>query len=87
MGYPPPVWKRAQVHGLKESRLTIREDEDQDRVASEDVLTSSLNSPHHIVSRNVLGKICTRLLKGQVQYLSSYRWSLDRDLKIFRMEI
>ena len=28
-GYAPPVWKRAQVPGLKESRLTIRGDEDR----------------------------------------------------------
>ena len=37
MGYAPPVLKRAQVQGLKESRLTIRGDEDQDLVSSEEV--------------------------------------------------
>ena len=33
-GYAPPVWKRAQVPGLKESRLTIRGDEDRGLVSS-----------------------------------------------------
>ena len=33
----PPIWKQAHVQGLKKSRLTIREDEDQDRVSSEEV--------------------------------------------------
>ena len=40
VGYVPPVWKRGQVQGLKESRLTIREIEDQGLVASEEVWTS-----------------------------------------------
>ena len=37
VGYAPPVWKRAQVQGLKESRLTIRGDEDQGHVSSAEV--------------------------------------------------
>ena len=28
VGYAPPDWKRAQGQGLKESRITIRGDED-----------------------------------------------------------
>ena len=36
-GYAPPVWKRAQVQGLKKSRLTIRGDEDRSLVSSEEV--------------------------------------------------
>ena len=43
MGYAPPVWKRAQVQGLKESRLTIRGDEDQGLVSSEEVWTSPVS--------------------------------------------
>ena len=39
-GYVPPVWKRAQVQGLKESRLTIRGDEDRGIISSEEVWTS-----------------------------------------------
>ena len=39
-GYAPPVWKRTQVQGLKESRLTIRGDEDRGIVSSEEVWTS-----------------------------------------------
>ena len=27
VGYAPPVWKRAHVQGLKESRITIKWDE------------------------------------------------------------
>ena len=38
-GYAPPVWKRAQVWWLKESRLTIRGNEDWNLVASEEVWT------------------------------------------------
>ena len=40
VGYATHVWKRAQVHRLKESRLTIRGDEDQGIVSSEKVWTS-----------------------------------------------
>ena len=40
VGYAPPVWKQAQVQGLKESRLTIRGDEDQGLVSSEGVRAS-----------------------------------------------
>ena len=40
VGYAPPVWKRAQVQGLKESRQTIRGDEDRGIVSSEEVWTS-----------------------------------------------
>ena len=36
-GYAPPVCKRAQVRGLKESRLTIRGNEDQGIVSCEEV--------------------------------------------------
>ena len=39
-GYAPPVWKRAQVQGLKEFRQTIRGDEDRGIVSSEEVWTS-----------------------------------------------
>ena len=39
-GYAPHVLKRAQVQGLKESRLTISREGDQDFVASEEVKTS-----------------------------------------------
>ena len=40
-GYDPPVWKkRAQVKGLKESRITITGDEDQGLVSSEVIWTS-----------------------------------------------
>ena len=35
VGYAPPVLKRAQVKGLKESRLTIRGNEDHGPVSSE----------------------------------------------------
>ena len=38
--YAPPVWKRAQAQGLKESRLTIRGDEDQGLVSSKELWTS-----------------------------------------------
>ena len=38
-GCAPPGWKRAQVWWLKESRLTIRGDKDQDHVASKEVWT------------------------------------------------
>ena len=62
-GYAPPVWKRVQIQGMKESRLTIRVDEDQGLVFFEEVWTSLAiysqlpgNSEFH-----VLGKICTRL--------------------------
>ena len=37
VGYAPPVRKRAQVQGLKESRITIREDEDRGLVSFEEV--------------------------------------------------
>ena len=40
VGYAPPVWKRAHVQGVKESRLTIRGDEDRGLVSSEDFWTS-----------------------------------------------
>ena len=33
VGYAPPVWKRAQVQGLKESRLTIKGNEDRGLVS------------------------------------------------------
>ena len=39
-GYAPPVWKRAKVQGLKESRPTISGDEDRGLVFSEEVWTS-----------------------------------------------
>ena len=39
-GYAPAVWKRAQVHRLKEPQLTIRGDKDQDLVSYEVVWTS-----------------------------------------------
>ena len=43
VGYAPPVWKRAQVQGLKESRLTIRGDgDDQGIVSSKEVWTRSV---------------------------------------------
>ena len=38
-GCAQPIWKSAQVGGLNESRLTLRRDEDKDRVASEVVTT------------------------------------------------
>ena len=38
--FAPPIWERAQVQWLKESRLTIRGNEDQSRVSSEEVWTS-----------------------------------------------
>ena len=37
VGYAPPIWKRAQVKGLKESRPTIRVDEDQGLVSFKEV--------------------------------------------------
>ena len=37
-GYAPPVWKRAQVQGLKESRLIIRGDKDRGLVSSEELV-------------------------------------------------
>ena len=40
VGYAPTVWKRAQVQGLKESRLTIRGDEDRVLVSFEEAWTS-----------------------------------------------
>ena len=40
VGYAPPTWKRAQVKGMRESRLTIRGDEDQGLVFFEEVGTS-----------------------------------------------
>ena len=39
VGYAPTIWKRSQVKMLKESRLTIRGDENQDPIALEEVLT------------------------------------------------
>ena len=42
VGYAPPVWKRAQVQGLKESRQTIRGDEDRGLVSSEVVWISTI---------------------------------------------
>ena len=39
-GYAAPVWTRAKVQGLKESRLTIRGDGDRALVSSEEVWTS-----------------------------------------------
>ena len=39
LGRAPPVWKRSHVQKLNDSRLTIRGDEDQDLVASDDVWT------------------------------------------------
>ena len=38
-GYAPPIWKQAEVQGLKESRLIIRWDEDKNLVSSEDKQT------------------------------------------------
>ena len=37
VGYAPPVLKRAHVKELKESRLTIRGEEDQGLVSSDEV--------------------------------------------------
>ena len=53
-GYSPPVWKRAQVWWLKESRLTTRGDEDQDLVASEKFGQGSSYSPHRLVSQSAM---------------------------------
>ena len=39
-GYAPPVWKWAQVQGIKEHRLTIKGGEDWGIVSSEEVYTS-----------------------------------------------
>ena len=36
-GYAPPFWKRVQVQGLEDSRITIRVDEDQGLVSSDEV--------------------------------------------------
>ena len=38
--YAPPIWKRAQVQWLKESRLTIRGAMIRDLVSSEEIWTS-----------------------------------------------
>ena len=50
VGDAPPVWKRAQIQGLKESRLTLRGDGDQDLAFSEDVLTSPVIWSRRLVS-------------------------------------
>ena len=40
VGYAPPVWKRTHIQGLKETRQTIRGDEGQGLVSSEEFLTN-----------------------------------------------
>ena len=40
VGYAPPIWKRFQVQGLKESRVIFRGDKDRGLVSSEEVWTS-----------------------------------------------
>ena len=42
VGYAPPICKRDQVQGLKESRITLRGDGNQGLVSSEEVGTSPI---------------------------------------------
>ena len=49
-----PNCKRAQVQGLTESRLPIREDEEQGIVSFEAVLTIPIISPHRLISRSTI---------------------------------
>ena len=77
VGSALPVWKRAQVKGLKESRLSIRGDEDQGLVSSEEVWTSPSNSPHRLVSRVLcLRRDLYKAVEGPHTDILSSRWTL-----------
>ena len=51
VGYAPLSWKLAKVQNQKDSRLTIKGDEDQDPVASEEVWTRPVIVPITLLVR------------------------------------
>ena len=78
VGYAPPVWKRAQVQGLKESRLTIRGHEDQDLVFYEEVGQVPSYSPYRLFSRSAFAletifiDVCERVYEKFSLYAPIY---------------
>ena len=52
--YAPPVWKRAQVQGLKESRLTIRGKEERALSSLRRFRKVPSCSPHRLVSQSAI---------------------------------
>ena len=53
-GNAPSVWKRAQVQGLMESRLTIRGDDDLDLTPLRRFGQVPSYSPHLLVSQSAM---------------------------------
>ena len=67
------ILNRAQVKGLKESRLTMRGDGDRDPIFSEDVWTRPDMYSFHRLVRVQLGKVCTRRYRDSAQDLQTSR--------------
>ena len=61
-GYAPPIRKRAHVQGLKESRITIRGDDDRGLVTCEGVLTSPVKVYIFILTRDRTKTRCPKVL-------------------------
>ena len=89
VNYAPPTWKRTQVHGLKESRLTIRGDEDQGLGSSKMFGQVPSYSPNRLVSQSailyvsyVLVQGCKRTKQKRLSPLNYHRVILQRPRRL-----
>ena len=84
VGFVPPVWKRAQVKGIMESRQKLRGDEDQGPVSSEEDGQVLLFSPQRLVNQSqCFRKALFKVVEGPSTRPIDDRWVIRSTSKAF----